>query len=174
MNLNKHKMEEEKMDMTPMIDVVFLLIIFFMLISDMTQQDLEILTLPKAISAVPDEPDVDDFRPVINVRQDGAMVVMKEEVFVPNAESSDDDEAELERTLLNIATRMKKDYFDPENPSAGTGKKDLPDDFLLIRADQYTSFHFIQRIMTLAGHESVKIWKIQLAAGTIEDEKKPK
>ncbi|MFT6715306.1 MAG: biopolymer transport protein ExbD, partial [Planctomycetota bacterium] len=99
MNLNKHKMEEEKMDMTPMIDVVFLLIIFFMLISDMTQQDLEILTLPKAISAVPDEPDVDDFRPVINVRQDGAMVVMKEEVFVPNAESSDDDEAELERTL---------------------------------------------------------------------------
>ena len=39
MNLNKHKMEEEKMDMTPMIDVVFLLIIFFMLISDMTQHD---------------------------------------------------------------------------------------------------------------------------------------
>ena len=132
------------------------------------------MTLPKAISAVPDEPDVDDFRPVINVRQDGAMVVMKEEIFTPSVESSDDDETELKKTLLNISTRMAKDYFDPENPSAGTGKKDLPDDFLLIRADQYTSFHYLQRIMTLAGHESVRIWKIQLAAGTIEDEKKPK
>lgn len=171
MNLNKHKMEEEKMDMTPMIDVVFLLIIFFMLISDMTQQDLEILTLPKAISAVPDEPDVEDFRPVINIRQDGAMVVMKEVVFEASAESSNDDETALNKTLLNIATRMEKNYFDPENPSAGSGKKDLPDDFLLLRADQYTPFHYLQRIMTLCGHDSVKIWKIQLAAATIEEEK---
>ena len=88
-----------------------------------------------------------------------------------DAHGGDDDEKQLNKTLLNIATRMEKDYFDPENPS---GKKDLPDDFLLIRADQFTSFHYLQRIMTLCGHDSVKIWKIQLAAGTIEDEKKPK
>ena len=170
MNLNKHKMEEEKMDMTPMIDVVFLLIIFFMLISDMTQQDLEILTLPKAISAVPDEPDVDDFRPVVNVRQDGTMVVMKEEVFTPSPEGGTDDEKGLKKTLLNFADRMATDFF---NKEAQTGEQ-LPDDFLLIRADQYTSFHYVQRIMTLCGEDSIRIWKVQLAAGTIEDEKKPK
>ncbi len=41
MNLSKHQFDELEMNMTPMIDVVFLLIIFFMLITDMTQQDLE-------------------------------------------------------------------------------------------------------------------------------------
>ena len=49
MNLAKHDPETEmEMNMTPMIDVVFLLIIFFMIITDMTQQDLEELTLPMA------------------------------------------------------------------------------------------------------------------------------
>ena len=41
MNLAKHDADTDmEMDMTPMIDVVFLLIIFFMIITDMTQQDL--------------------------------------------------------------------------------------------------------------------------------------
>jgi hypothetical protein len=167
MNLNKHKMEEEKMDMTPMIDVVFLLIIFFMLISDMTQQDLEILTLPKAISAVPDEPDVKDFRPVVNVRQTGTMVVKKEEVFVSQGEGGDEDEMGIKTTLLKFSDLMEKDHMNLEE---GTGDL-IPDDFLLIRADQWTPFHFVQRIMTLCGDEEIRIWKIQLAAATIEEEK---
>ena len=37
-----------ELDMTPMIDVVFQLIIFFMLITDMSQKELEELYLPKA------------------------------------------------------------------------------------------------------------------------------
>ena len=65
---------------------------------------------------------------------------------------------------------MATDFF---NKEAQTGEQ-LPDDFLLIRADQYTSFHYVQRIMTLCGEDSIRIWKVQMAAGTIEDEKKPK
>ncbi len=42
-------------DMTPIIDVVFNLIIFFMVITDMTQQDLEYLILPRATEAGEDE-----------------------------------------------------------------------------------------------------------------------
>ena len=53
MNINKHDAKTEiEMDMTPMIDVVFLLIIFFMIITDLTQQDLEELKLPEARAAV--------------------------------------------------------------------------------------------------------------------------
>mgnify|MGYP002628451190 CR=1 FL=1 len=167
MNLNKHKMEEEKIDMTPMIDVVFLLIIFFMLISDMTQQDLEILTLPTAISAVPDEPDVKDFRPVVNIRQTGTMVVKKEEVFVPTAEGGTDDERMIKQTLLTFSDLMETDFFDPV---AKTGVQ-LPDDFLLIRADQWTPFHYVQRVMTLCGDKDIQIWKVQLAAATLLEEK---
>ena len=59
MNINKHDAETEmEMNMTPMIDVVFLLIIFFMIITDLTQQDLEELKLPVArAGASKDEPD---------------------------------------------------------------------------------------------------------------------
>jgi biopolymer transport protein ExbD len=53
-------------NMTPMIDVVFNLIIFFMVITDMTQKDLEYLTLPRAEHATPDE-DADPERIIINV-----------------------------------------------------------------------------------------------------------
>ena len=65
MNLSKHDPETEMdMDMTPMIDVVFLLIIFFMIITDLTQQDLEDLELPMAMHAVADKPDPDEWRPI--------------------------------------------------------------------------------------------------------------
>ena len=51
--------QEMEMNMTPMIDVVFLLIIFFMVITDLTQQDLEELQLPTAENAQPDKPKPD-------------------------------------------------------------------------------------------------------------------
>ncbi|MHC5073156.1 MAG: ExbD/TolR family protein, partial [Planctomycetota bacterium] len=41
--------EKAEMDMTPMIDCVFLLMIFFVLVIDLSQKDLEDLILPKAI-----------------------------------------------------------------------------------------------------------------------------
>ncbi|MAG31571.1 MAG: hypothetical protein CL908_11855 [Deltaproteobacteria bacterium] len=55
-----------EINMTPMIDVVFNLIIFFMVITDLTQKDLEYLILPKAEKAVPDEGE-DTERIIINI-----------------------------------------------------------------------------------------------------------
>ena len=49
--------EEAEMNMTPMIDVVFLLIIFFLCITAMTQQGVEDLQLPTAGPAVAEHPD---------------------------------------------------------------------------------------------------------------------
>jgi hypothetical protein len=54
------------MDMTPIIDVVFNLIIFFMVITDMSQKDLEHLILPRApVATVDDGKDLE--RIVINI-----------------------------------------------------------------------------------------------------------
>ena len=53
----KHKVDgkEVELNMTPMIDVVFNLIIFFMIVTDMTQKELEQLTLPNSSEAMEDD-----------------------------------------------------------------------------------------------------------------------
>jgi biopolymer transport protein ExbD len=161
MNLNKHDAQTEmEMNMTPMIDVVFLLIIFFMIITDLTQQDLEEIRLPVAQNAIPDKPDPKVVRPVINVMPDGRMIVRKQDIYEPER----GDPTELERYLADAARRMPKRRY-PEVPG-----EPLPDNPLLIRADENTEFKFLQRIMEVCGKEGIRIWKLELAAA--EDSRK--
>ena len=60
---------DAEINMTPMIDVVFNLIIFFMIVTDMTQKTLENLTLPNSTEAVEDTGDESERRVVINIVQ---------------------------------------------------------------------------------------------------------
>lgn len=67
--LRKRKTADEyelEINLTPMIDVVFNLIIFFMVITDMTQKDLEYLVLPRADRADQDD-GKDKDRIIINI-----------------------------------------------------------------------------------------------------------
>ena len=79
----KRAQEELQMDMTPMIDCVFLLMIFFVLVIDLSQQELEDLILPKAEYAVPDEKPPEN-RPIINVTQAGRMIYKKNTYYDPD------------------------------------------------------------------------------------------
>jgi biopolymer transport protein ExbD len=151
MNLAQHDPETDmEMNMTPMIDVVFLLIIFFMVITDMTQQDLEDLQLPVAVNAIPDKPKPDEFRPVVNITIDGKMYVKRRQYYDPE---DPDDYKQIKEWLSDVADRMKKE--------PGT---DLPDEPLLIRADQYTPFKEVQKLMEQCGYKGIQIWKVQFAA----------
>ena len=47
--------DDTEMNMTPMIDIVFNLLIFFMVVTDLTQQELANLVLPLAHTAVQDK-----------------------------------------------------------------------------------------------------------------------
>ncbi len=60
-----------ELDMTPMIDCVFLLIIFFMLVTELKKMDTVLLSLPDAESAVKD----DDVKLIINVEGKGQITV---------------------------------------------------------------------------------------------------
>ncbi|MDA1264759.1 MAG: biopolymer transporter ExbD [Planctomycetota bacterium] len=160
MNLAKHDPETDmEMNMTPMIDVVFLLIIFFMIITDLTQKDLEDLELPMVQHAVEDKPKPDEWRPILNIKFTGEIIVTGTTLYDPaNIEANTDngDEyAEVKKRLSLIAEKMTKE----------DGKKDgLPDDALLIRADMSTPFKYIQKVMEICAGEGIKIWKVQLAA----------
>ncbi len=64
-----------ELNMTPMIDVIFQLLIFFMCVSSFTRVAIEKLTLPDAKKGEPGE----DFKPgrvIVNVTKEGRMTVM--------------------------------------------------------------------------------------------------
>ena len=73
MNIEKMVKEELDMDMTPMIDCVFLLMIFFVLVIDLSQKNLEDLILPRAEFQEPDDEPPEN-RPILNVLQNGTVV----------------------------------------------------------------------------------------------------
>jgi biopolymer transport protein ExbD len=159
MNINKHDANcEMEMDMTPMIDVVFLLIIFFMIITDLTQQDLEQLQLPQARSSVEDKPDPKVIRPILNIPISGSIIAKGEPYYLPE---EGEDTTKLERYLAGQSKLMPL-KLDPDLNIL------LPDNPLMIRADRNTPFKYIQRIMAICGKDGIKIWKLEL--GAAEDE----
>jgi len=134
--------------MTPMLDVVFNLIIFFMIVTDMTQQELEQLVLPKASEAVKDEGENIKKRMIINIEKDGKITI--------------------KRNVFTLDTLQKRLY---EFAEQHRDKEGLCDEPILIRADYNTDFEKIQAVMQRCADQKIKIWKIQLAAAqTKEDE----
>jgi biopolymer transport protein ExbD len=162
---------EVEVDMTPMIDLTFLLIIFFIIVNDMTQQELEDLKLPIAQKAGHDDPPKG--RPILNVMEDGSIIwkkkVLYDQYLLPQGidpirTGRPDYYWKLEETMrLKFLPWMKIEYDE-------VLKMDLPDDPILIRADRNTPFKYIQRIMEVCSRENVKIWKVQLAASEPEPE----
>jgi len=68
----------QRMDMTPMIDVVFLLIIFFMVVSQVTQANRQPLELPEEEGAHEQEPTT----LIVNIDQTGQIIVSGDEVQI--------------------------------------------------------------------------------------------
>jgi biopolymer transport protein ExbD len=159
----KHESLEMEADMTPMIDCVFQLIMFFILITDMSQKELEELYLPVATVADPDKPNPEEIRPVVNILSNGEIWVMREKLFDPE---NDDNYEKLGVYLQGMSRRMPKEPLNPENPA---GPK-VPANPLLIRADQSTPAKYIQKVMETCGKRDIQIWKVQLAAAEVKKE----
>ena len=105
MGAKEEAQAETKMDMTPMIDVTFQLIIFFMLLMDMSTKELEELVLPKAPQADPDKPDPKDPRPGINIVADGRILVKRAVYYDPQ---KDDGYAKVKGFPATASERIKQ------------------------------------------------------------------
>ena len=138
-------------DMTPMIDVVFLMIIFFMIVTDLTQQDLAELILPVADKAVQDE--MMEGRLIVNVLRDGGIEIKRTEY--PSLE----DPLAVNVLRNYLAVEVQKGTFE----EGGFSEKPL-----LIRADKETEFKHLQKIMRICGETGIQIYKIELAAAQNE------
>lgn len=194
------KMDVE-IDMTPMIDLVFLLIIFFIVVNDMSKTELEELKLPIAMEAGKDVPPPS--RPILNVRWypaggvpkfvreyyrryyqlevpddiEWCDVVWKKQVLFHPLWDPQGRVDPIRKTRADTWWKLSdvmKDVFVKGMPLVMDEKLkiELPDDPILIRADRNTPFKYVQRIMEVCTRDGIKIWKVQLAAS--EDPNKPK
>jgi biopolymer transport protein ExbD len=178
---------EVEIDMTPMIDLTFLLIIFFIIVNDLTQQELEDLKLPIAQEAGHDDPPPG--RPILNVLgctcesnnpkvhvqnqadedlncRIGAIVWKKKDLYWRSIEPVGTDPIRKGRPdyYWKLAETMAVQFVPNMATAPDPVLGDLPDDPVLIRADRNTPFKYIQRIMEVCARQNIKIWKVQLAA----------
>ena len=151
--VKKMMSEKAEVNMTPMIDVVFLLLIFFMVVVDMTQKDLAELTLPLAITAQEDKSNDKDTRYIVNVDRRG-MVQYKGANYTLG---------ELKQ-LLNRLKRIYGKYKDFGKPPNIVKASEL---FVLVRADKDTPWQHVQWIMTIMAEE--KLYKLQFGAKQYAD-----
>ena len=114
--------EELEIDMTPMIDIVFQLIIFFMLVMDMTKVQIEKLTLPFASKAIKEKYE-DPTLMVLNIMPDGTIKIQGRRYWRPD---KPDDNTRIE----NLFETRRHNVIYQENPP----KTDWVKYPLLIRA----------------------------------------
>ncbi len=142
--------DEGKMDMTPMIDIVFNLVIFFMLVTDINQKDLAELTLPLAHMSQDDDGKDPDDRLIVNISKDGVILVKNEK------KSLDALATFLESAKRSYDTRQALLGKEGSEEKAGQKVSKL---FVLLRADKDTPWQHIQYIMTIMSE--AKIYKLQ-------------
>lgn len=161
MDVSKLVQQNVEMDMTPMIDCVFLLMIFFVLVIDLSQKNLEDLVLPRAQFQEPDDKPPEN-RPIINVLQSGAVVYEGKVRYDPAEHGK--NYAPIKQLLIDIrkyglATKTLK--LKAEN--IGGRMVELIDDPILIRADKWTEWNYVGEIMKQCSQPEIAFWKVELA-----------
>jgi len=127
---------EAKLQMTSMIDIVFLLIIFFMCVAEMSKMEVEAVTLPEAMRARDDTKPPKD-RVVVNVMRDGTYRLM-------GRTYSNND---LRDFLIRRAIKTR-------------GPDTLSTLAVKIRCDADAPYKYVQQVMMFCMDERAKIWQI--------------
>lgn len=149
------------MDMTPMIDCVFLLMIFFVLVIDLSQKNLEDLILPRAVFMEPDDAPPEN-RPIINVLQNGTVIYGGDVFFDPTKHGK--DYGKIKQLLLDIRTKgVAEKTLKLVMKDVGGASAEVIDDPILIRADKWTEWHYVGEIMKQCSQPDIAFWKVQLA-----------
>ena len=122
MNFKRQSGEEVSVDLTPMIDVVFLLLIFFMVSTTFTKESHLEIDLPQS-SAEPAKSSVKEIEVIV---------------------SASGDYSVNDRNLVN----NQEDTLKKAVQKLSDGDSDIP---FIITADAKTSHEFVVRVMDVAG-----------------------
>jgi biopolymer transport protein ExbD len=158
-------------NLVPMVDIMFLMLLFFMLGSDMQRRELEEVRLPVASTVKverEDAPDADSSpRMVINVFHDSDSpckdyevqhLCTNEDHWAIGIAGHDARKGHEKELLPDLETRVADDRERRNDPDP-TKPSELR---CLIRADEAALYQFVQKAMVLCG--DAKIWKVEVAA----------
>jgi biopolymer transport protein ExbD len=148
-----------ELNMTPMIDVVFNLIIFFMIVTDLTQKELEQLKLPKSDKAIEDKGDEEEKRVIINVIKKDPNNWATDKSVEIKIKGKDYDLDKLKEHLF-LHADQKRDLDHPSQPS---------EIYVLIRCDQDIRWREVQWVMQACADPAVRIYKLQFATRKLQD-----
>lgn len=146
------KEEEVQLDMTPMIDCVFQLIIFFMLVTEMVSQDISQLILPSAQQAIADDTPPDN-RLTVNV------------LLKRQSDDSFADVFEIKRRPLSLQ-QMNEEVLRHAQATRPSGER-LSNGSVLIRADAKVEWKSVQEVQKAC--MEARLWKIDIGAARIDD-----
>ena len=134
-------------NMTPMIDVVFQLIIFLMLANDMSRKEIEDLTLPEALHGSKDMGEKEKTRLIVNLLKDekGGPPMLK-------VKGIEMDLAAFGQFLAPFADQSREEA----RPRAS-------DLFVLIRADKRSRWQDVQWVMQVCAETKIRVYKLQFA-----------
>jgi len=139
-------------DMTPMIDVTFQLIVFFLVANDLSRKEIVDLELPQALAGVEDKPmNADETRVILNIKKPEdpnnppklPVVTVRGQVL---------DLKQLARELQTKADAKRE---------AGAGSPSAV--FALIRADKNTPWQHVQYVMQICADPKIQLYKLQFA-----------
>lgn len=142
------KIEQSDVDLTPMIDVCFLLIAFFIMVVEVAKQEVIEIFLPHASHAQPDE-DPPDNRLIINIDRKGEIYMRSQGYGKPN---DPENRSKISNRLKGFADKVGYESR-PGNPSKLT---------VLLRADAHTEYRYVQCVMVML--TEVKVKKIHYGA----------
>ena len=134
-------------DLTPMIDVTFQLVVFLLVVQDISQRELEPVLLPEATYATTQEPAGLDDHVFVHLVHDGddrePRLVVKGRTVSPT---------ELQRTLRVLTDARERD---------GEGISPVT---LQVRADTRVEWAHVQRVLQQCADPGVRIRHVQFAA----------
>lgn len=152
----KHSTEDQeaKPDLTPMIDLVFLLVMFFVLTSTFTSLNLEEVLLPMATRSA----DMgEELVVIINVREKNSSTPREGEIVFNGKVQN---QASLEREL-DLEVKVDGNRRGME-PSPVEGGKPLSKLEVLVRADQGVRGEYLRQVFVAC--QKVGLYKLKLGA----------
>jgi biopolymer transport protein ExbD len=150
------KGDDAKLNLTPMIDVTFLLVVFFMLTIDLTQKEFFPVELPFATEGIEDKEERGEIkRFVINLAGDGKVYFKNREFNLAS-----DDPGEQDDAIQALQDALREIHGTSRLLREDDGASKVP---VMIHGDWGAKWKYVQWIMQACAHPEIKIYKLQFA-----------